>query len=667
MTDDIEKLKMHSPDLTAQNVDRIAALFPGCVTEAKGPDGTLRRMIDFDQLRQELSDGIVDGPQERYHLDWPGKRQALITANAPIAKTLRPVRAESVDFDTTRNLFIEGDNLEALKLLQETYLGKVKMIYIDPPYNRKKGDNLVYRDDFVGNTYEFLNSTNQVDDSGNRLVANTDANGRFHSDWLSMMYQRLRLCKNILSNDGVVLISIDDNETATTLQICHEIFGESNFVGTIIWKNATDNNPTNVAVEHESIHVFAKSKDRLEGVWRSSVSAIKDILKNVGDDLISQHEDIEALQDAYAAWFRDNKSQLGPLDRYKYIDFGGVYTGSQSVHNPGKEGYRYDVLHPSTKKPCKEPLMGYRFPKETMDNLLAQKRILFGDDENKIIELKVYASEYADKLSSVFDLDGRTGPYDLKSLFPEGKKVFSNPKPVLLLERLVSFTSGPEDICVDLFAGSSTLAHSLLNLGKNEGSRRKFISIQYPEDIKQDTKDGKEAYQFCQAAGLRPTIAEISKERIRRAGAKILEGECHPDWNRDVGFRVLKVDSSNMADVYYTPDATTQADLLLRVDNIKQGRTAEDLLFQVLLDWGVDLTLPITRETVEGKTVFTVAGTALIACFDNGVDEALVKTLATRKPLRVVFKDTGFKDDATKINVKQIFKSLSPDTDVKAI
>lgn len=667
MTDDIEKLKMHSPDLTAQNVDRIAALFPGCVTEAKGPDGTLRRMIDFDQLRQELSDGIVDGPQERYHLDWPGKRQALITANAPIAKTLRPVREESVDFDTTRNLFIEGDNLEALKLLQETYLGKVKMIYIDPPYNRKKGENLVYRDDFVGNTYEFLNSTNQVDDSGNRLVANTDANGRFHSDWLSMMYQRLRLCKNILSNDGVVLISIDDNETATTLQICHEIFGESNFVGTIIWKNATDNNPTNVAVEHESIHVFAKSKDRLEGVWRSSVSAIKDILKNVGDDLISQHEDIEALQDAYAAWFRENKSQLGPLDRYKYIDFGGVYTGSQSVHNPGKEGYRYDVLHPSTKKPCKEPLMGYRFPKETMDNLLAQKRILFGDDENKIIELKVYASEYADKLSSVFDLDGRTGPYDLKSLFPEGKKVFSNPKPVLLLERLVSFTSGPEDICVDLFAGSSTLAHSVLNLGKNEGSRRKFISIQYPEDIKQDTKDGKEAYQFCQAAGLRPTIAEISKERIRRAGAKILEGECHPDWNRDVGFRVLKVDSSNMADVYYTPDATTQADLLLRVDNIKQGRTAEDLLFQVLLDWGVDLTLPITRETVEGKTVFTVAGTALIACFDNGVDEVLVTTLATRKPLRVVFKDTGFKDDATKINVKQIFKSLSPDTDVKAI
>ena len=393
-----------------------------------------------------------------------------------------------------------------------------------------------------------------------------------------MMYQRLRLCKNILSNDGVVLISIDDNETATTLQICHEIFGESNFVGTIIWKNATDNNPTNVAVEHESIHVFGKSKDRLEGVWRSSVSAIKDILKNVGDDLISQHEDIEALQDAYAAWFRENKSQLGPLDRYKYIDFGGVYTGSQSVHNPGKEGYRYDVLHPSTKKPCKEPLMGYRFPKETMDNLLAQKRILFGDDENKIIELKVYASEYADKLSSVFDLDGRTGPYDLKALFPEGKKVFSNPKPVLLLERLVSFTSGPEDICVDLFAGSSTLAHSVLNLGKNEGSRRKFVSIQYPEDIKQETKDGKEAYQFCQAAGLRPTIAEISKERIRRAGAKILEGECHPDWDRDVGFRVLKIDSSNMADVHYTPDATTQADLLLRVDNIKQGRTAEDLL-----------------------------------------------------------------------------------------
>jgi len=667
MSDEIEKLKLHSPDLTQDNIAKIRALFPGCVTEARDEDGQLVLKVDFDQLRQELSDSIVEGPQERYHLNWPGKREALIKANAPIAKTLRPYPDESVDFDTTRNLFVEGDNLEGLKLLQEMYLGDVKMIYIDPPYNRKKGENLVYRDDFIGNTFEFLSQSNQISSDGERLIANTEANGRFHSDWLSMMYARLRICKNILAKDGVVVISIDDSETSNTLQICYEVFGESNFVGTLIWKNATDNNPTNIAVEHESIHVFAKSKQDLEGVWRSSVSAIKDVLKSVGDKILSEVSTQEGRQSAYTDWFRENKSQLGPLDRYKYIDEGGIYTGSQSVHNPGKEGYRYDVPHPITGEPCKEPLMGYRFPQATMERLLNEDRILFGEDHTKIVELKVYASEFSDKLSSVFDLDGRTGPYDLKELFPEGRKVFSNPKPVLLLERLISFTTSKGHICIDLFAGSSTLAHALMALEADEPKGRKFISMQYPERIKPDNKDSKEAYNFCTEASLEPTISEISKERIRRAGQKILEGECHSEWNKDVGFRVLKIDSSNMADVFYTPDATSQKDLLASVDNIKPDRSPEDLLFQVLVDWGVDLTLPISSETIDGKTVFSVAGTAMMACFDDGVDEALVKKLAERQPMRVVFKDTGFKDDATKINVRQIFKSLSPDTEVKAI
>lgn len=663
----MDKLKLHSPNLTDENIEKIREMFPGCVTEAKDENGKVRLAVDFDQLRQELSDHIVEGQQERYHLNWPGKREALITANAPIVKTLRPCRKESVDFDTTRNLFIEGDNLEALKLLQETYLGAVKLVYIDPPYNRKKGNNLVYRDDFVGNTFEFLSTTDQVDERGYPLVANTEANGRFHSDWLKMMYQRLRNCKNLLAQNGVVVISIDDAETANTLHMCYEIFGEQNFVGTIVWKNATDNNPTNVAVEHESIHVFAKSKDHLEGVWRSSVSAIKDVLRMVGDDLINQHDSLVELQKAYSAWFRENKSQLGPLDRYKYIDFGGVYTGSQSVHNPGKEGYRYDVPHPKNGLACKEPLMGYRFPEGTMRKLLSDERILFGEDEDKIVELKVYASEFADKLSSVFDLDGRTGPYDLKGLFPEGKKVFSNPKPVLLLERLISFTSGSDDICIDLFAGSSTLAHALMELGRSEGSNRKFVSVQYPEVIKPDTKDGKEAYQFCQNVGLEPNIAEISKERIRRAGRKILEEDCHANWNKDVGFRVLKIDTSNMQDVYYRPDAVNQADLLTAVDNIKPDRTVEDLLFQVLVDWGVDLTLPIRRATIQGKTVFFVDENALVACFDTGVTEELVKQLAGHMPLRAVFRDNGFVSDAVKINVEQIFRQLSPTTDVKSI
>lgn len=666
----MEKLKMHSPNLTEDNIARIREMFPGCVTEARGEDGSVKLAVDFDQLKQELSSAIIEGPQERYHLNWPGKREALLTANAPIAKTLRPVRAESVDFDTTKNLFIEGDNLDALKLLQETFLGKVKLIYLDPPYNRKKGNNLVYRDDFVGNTYDYLTQSNQSDEQGNKLVANTEANGRFHSDWLGMMYQRLRVARNLMASAGVIAISIDDAETANVLHLCYEVFGESNFLGTLIWKNATDNNPSNIAVEHESIHVFARSKVDLEGVWKSSVSDVKEVLIKIGNQLVAKHpDDSEGLQTAYTAWFRENKDQLGPLDRYKYIDKGGVYTGSQSVHNPGKEGYRYDVVHPDTGKPCKEPLMGYRFPKDTMDRLLADNKILFGDNESKIIELKVYASEFEDKLSSVFELDGRTGPYDLKTLFPEGKKVFSNPKPVLLMDRLISFMTGPKDICLDLFAGSSTVAHATMEISRRDGSNRRFISVQYPEKIGQDSKDAKEAFQFCTQVGLKPVISEISKERVRRAGAAVRSKEGAQGWNRDVGFRVLKIDTSNMADTHYAPDALDKAKLDLFVDNIKPDRTAEDLLFQVMLDWGVDLALPIEKKTIQGKDVFFVDGNALAACFDahGGVDEAFVKELATHRPLRVVFRDAGFKDSAVKINVEQIFKSLSPSTEVKSI
>ena len=309
------------------------------------------------------------------------------------------------------------------------------------------------------------------------MTANADSNGRFHSDWLSMLYPRLRLCKNILAPNGAVFISIDDNETANVRRVCDEIFGEENFIGTIIWKNATDNNPTNIATEHESIHVYARSRSKLETEWKSEVSAVKDVLVKIGDELLAAYKNLSDLQAAYAAWFRENRAQLGELDRYKYIDFGGVYTGSQSVHNPGKEGYRYDVKHPKTKLPCKEPLMGYRFPEETMKRLLAEERIIFGDDHNKIIELKVYAREFEDKLSSVFELDGRTGPYDLKSLFPEARKVFSNPKPVQLLERVLAFTTSNKDICVDLFAGSSTLPHALMRLNARNGGERSFIAI----------------------------------------------------------------------------------------------------------------------------------------------------------------------------------------------
>jgi adenine-specific DNA-methyltransferase len=619
MTDDIEKLKMHSPDLTAQNVDRIAALFPGCVTEAKGPDGTPRRMIDFDLLRQELSDSIVDGPQERYHLDWPGKRQALITANVPIAKTLRPARGESVDFDTTRNLFIEGDNLEALKLLQETYLGRVKMIYIDPPYNT--GNDFVYDDDFAESAAEFLAKSNQVDAAGNRLVANTQSNGRFHSDWLSMMYSRLKVARDILSPSGCIAISIDEHEVSNLWRVCDEIFGPENFVECIVYdkKSSAKGVPPvkMISSVHEYILVYQRANDfAFIGIPRS--------------------------RDGFA---NPDNDPRGPW------------------RNTNCKSTTKDVLNSFA---VTDPVTGrsfsgaWAFSVDEMNRKATAGELIFPKSDDGQVRMKEYFFEFKNEntpIKSSWGLyDSQYNTQMLESLM--GGKFFQNPKHIKLITDLISYVASDGDIILDFFAGSATTAHACMLLNAKDGGKRTFATVQIDEVIEGDSSAAKAGFA---------TIAEISKERIRRAGAKILEGECHPDWNRDVGFRVLKIDSSNMADVYYTPDATTQADLLLRVDNIKQGRTAEDLLFQVLLDWGVDLTLPITRETVEGKTVFTVAGTALIACFDNGVDEALVKTLATRKPLRVVFKDTGFKDDATKINVKQIFKSLSPDTDVKAI
>ena len=648
MSDEIEKLKMHSPDLTAQNIDRIAALFPGCVTEGAGPDGTPRRMIDFDLLRQELSDSIVDGPQERYHLDWPGKRQALITANAPIAKTLRPVRDESVDFDTTRNLFIEGDNLEALKLLQETYLGKVKMIYIDPPYNT--GNDFVYDDDFAESAAEFLAKSNQVDEAGNRLVANTQSNGRFHSDWLSMMYARLKLARNLLSDDGVIFISIDDGELNGLLGACNEIFGEENKLGVIAvvsnLKGRSDDKY--YATAHNYLLAYKR---------RDFVSLGVPLPEEYKKDYSEQTEDGRLFR---LQGLRKRGDSARRIDRPNmfFPIYGDPKNGSVSLE--GSEEYSVEIL----------PFLSdgqegrWRWGKETVSSRLNE---LCCREVGKDSRLDVFQIDFAEgaggakriKPKSFWEgseFSNEAGSLELKRLFSE--KVFETPKPTGLLRYCLEHATQNDDLILDFFAGSATSADAMLAMNASDGGRRRFIMVQLPEVVDKKSEAFKAGFS---------TIAEISKERIRRAGAKILEGECHPDWNRDVGFRVLKIDSSNMADVYYTPDATTQADLLTRVDNIKQGRTSEDLLFQVLLDWGVDLTLPITRETVEGKTVFTVAGTALIACFDNGVDEALVKTLAARKPLRVVFKDTGFKDDATKINVKQIFKSRSPDTDVKAI
>lgn len=661
----IEKLEATTADLTWQNIARLAELFPECVTE--GPSGSAsdrgEPVIDFDVLRQALADHLVEGPQERYRLDWPGKRQALLTANAPIDKTLRPMREDSVDFDSTRNLFIEGDNLDALKLLQETYLGAVKMIYIDPPYNT--GKDFIYRDNFSQSRESYDAESGQRDEDGGRLVANPEASGRFHSDWLSMMYSRLKLARNLLRDDGVIFISISDIEYAALRQVAAEIFGEKNILGTVIWNNVTDNNPTRIASEHEYVLAIARDNQKLERVWKSAVSDVKDRLIKIGATLIEEHGDTESLRVAYSKWFRENKNQLSPLDRYKYIDGGGVYTGSQSVHNPGREGYRYDVLHPVTGKPCKEPLMGYRFPQETLQGLLDEGRILFGDDHTKIIELKLYASEFADKMSSVLRLDGRLGAYDLRSLFAEDVKVFDNPKPVSLIEQFLSFSTSKDSVVVDFFSGSATTAEALYRLNANDGGTRRFVLVQLPELATGDPNIA---------------ISSISRERVRRAGLAIVNDRPELALKLDIGFRAFRIDSGNFRGTRVAPDRTTQATLDGLISHIKDDRTDEDLLFGALLRWGVDVTLPVRSGELLGRTIWIVdapldgeTGAALIACFarpqggKGGIDTELADALAAMKPLRVLFRDDGFVSDAAKENVASRFKQRAPDTAVKVL
>lgn len=647
---------MHSPALTQDNVARLRELFPGCVTESKGEDGSIKLAVDFDQLRQELSSSLVEGPQERYHLNWPGKREALLTANAPIAKTLRPSRDESVDFDTTKNLFVEGDNLDALKLLQETYLGKIKMIYIDPPYNT--GKDFIYADDFGSDTESYLVKSNQVEESGGRLVANTESNGRFHSDWLSMIYARLRLARNLLTGDGVIFISVDDNEADNLRKVCSEVFGEQNFVGQVVWQRSKKGDAKLIATVHEYIlcYVLDKSAVLESGVWRRPKEGADEVLAKYAELKVSLKGQHEAIRAAMMEWYR----QLPEGDprkahkHYNWSDDRGLYFAADFAGpDDGRESRpRHDILHPITKRPCKKPSTGWRWDEAKTNWALAQDppRIHFGPDETTIPTRKSYLFEIdSEPYSSVFYRDGRSATLEVEELV--GKGVFQFPKNTDVLSELIELVTKPSDIVLDFFAGSGSTGHAIWKVNATHQSKRRFILVQLPEAVEK---------------GEYRTIADVTKRRLRRAGEKLQAGAAI---GQDTGFRVLKIDTSNMADVFYTPDGLTQGDLLGVVDNIKPDRTPEDLLFQVMLDWGVDLALPITKQTIQGREVFFVDDNALAACFDASgkIDEALVKELATHKPLRAVFRDAGFKDSAAKINVEQIFKLLSPATEVKSI
>lgn len=671
----MEKLKMHTPNLTVENIEKLAALFPNCVTETKDEKtGQLKRAIDFDHLRQELSDHIVEGPRERYHLDWPGKQEALLAANAPIAKTLRPCHEDSIAFDTTENLFIEGDNLDALKLLQETYLGKVKLIYIDPPYNT--GNDFVYDDDFVEDSESFLLKTNQRDAVGNRLTANTEANGRFHSDWLSMLYSRLVIARDLLTDDGIIVISIDENENANLRKLCDLVFGARNFSGEIVWKNSSKNDQDYVSVQHEYIVVYVKDKSVNKGQWKEKKEGLSEIYaafesfqRKHGNNWAKIHE--EALK-----WYKQfpESNPINASKHYGWMDERGVYFPAD-ISGPNDGQYVYDVIHPVTKKPCKPPSRGWFCPKDNMQKVIADNGVHFGEDHNTVPNLKIYLknTEYQ-SLTSLRFVDGRAASKRLRALF--GEKVFTNPKDEFLLKDLMkAFGLNAHDLVVDFFAGSGTTMHSVMELNLEQSSSCRCILVQMPEDLQialqraagSAKKVINNAIAYLRKKKRPQNIAELAKERIRLVGCSLKAANALTRPDLDVGFRVLKIDTSNMKDVYYAPDEVKQDQLALHTDNIKEDRKPEDLLFQVLVDWGVDLALPITQETIAGKTVFFVDGNALAACFDPNISEDLVKKLARRKPLRAVFRDSSYDTDSTKINVEQIFKLLSPETEVKSL
>ena len=621
-------MKLHTPNITAENIEKLAALFPNCVTETQDEKaGQLKRAIDFDQLRQELSDHIVEGPRERYHLDWPGKREALLAANAPIAKTLRPCREESVDFDTTKNLFIEGDDLDALKLLQETYLGKMKLIYIDPPYNT--GRDFIYDDDFADDAESYLERSNQTDAEGARLVANTDANGRFHSDWLSMIYSRLRLARNLLRDDGVLFVSIDDNEVDNLRKVCTEVFGEANFVAQIIWQKvfSPKNSARWFSEDHDYVLVYAKSG----GQWTPN-------LLPQTDEMVARYKNPD--NDPRGPW---TSSDLAARNRYDAGLFAVTCPSGRVIDGPPKGRY-------------------WGISEESFKRLDEDKRIWWGEDGNNMPRLKRFISEVQQGRTPqtlwFYKEVGHTQDAKKTLLkyvpFQHTENVLNSVKPVELLQRILQLAGKPDEeaIVLDFFSGSATTAHAVLRQNFEDGGNRRFIGVQISEPLPKPEPGLSSIFEMG-LTRVRNYAAEI---RGQAEGAKI-----------DIGFRALKIDTSNMMDVYYSPDAMQQDQLALHNDNIKEDRTPEDLLFQVLLDWGVDLALPIEQQQIAGKTVFFVDGNALAACFDIHITEDLVKELAKRKPLRAVFRDSNYDSDSTKINVAQIFKLLSPETEVKSL
>lgn len=628
----MDKLEMKTARISQENIEKIRGLFPNAVTEVI-KDGKVELAVDFDVLKQELSDSLIEAGQERYQMTWPDKKKSVVLANSAISATLRPSKEESVDFDTTQNLYIEGDNLDVLKLLRETYLGKVKMIYIDPPYNT--GNDFVYEDDYAQSADDYKGNSGQYDEQGNRLVKNLDSNGRFHTDWLNMIYPRLKVARDLLTDDGVIFISIDDNEQANLKKICDEVFGEDNFIAQIIWERAYS--PVNLK-KH-----FSESHDYV-------VCYSKDLEKVICNGLPRSDE----ANDRYSNPDNDPR---------------GPWTSGDLSVGPRIESKVYEIIAPSGRVIL--PPSGYcwRLDEKTFNQYKVDNRIWFGEDGNNVPRIKRFLSEVKQGITPMtvwkYTEVGHSqdAAQKLKKLF-DGKALFDYPKSVELIKRCVQLYSNEDSIILDFFSGSATTAHAMMQLNAEDGGKRKFIMVQLPEKCDEKSEAYKAGYK---------TICEIGKERIRRAGKKILDEQkdktdlINKPAPLDIGFRVLKLDSSNMQDVFYNPAAMTQDLLSTTIDNVKPDRTPMDLLFQIMLELGVQLSAKIEGKEICGKKYYVVNENEIIACFDDNLNNDVITEIAKQQPLYAVFKDKSFATDSVGINNEQLFKTYSPTTDVKVI
>lgn len=656
----MEKLNMQTTNIVDENIERIGEMFPNCLTERLNAEGKPEVAIDFDQLRQELSKDIVEGQEERYQFTWPDKRNAIRLANAPTTDTLRPCREESVDFDNTQNLYIEGDNLQVLKLLRENYLGKVKMIYIDPPYNT--GKDFLYNDDYKIDPEDYLQSSGQTNAEGQMLMVNQETNGRYHTDWLNMIYPRLKVAKDLMTKDGVIFISIDEHEIENLKKICLEIFGTQTYVGTLVLQTATDNNPGQIKIEHEYILCLCRDK-KLSGNWYAEKDETKLIQAKYEELKLKFGFDLDSIQNELRAWIKKNKEKLKGITHYDNVDSRGVFHDGD-IANTAFGGYEYDIIHPKTGKVCKMPDKGYRFPEDTMIQMLKDDGIMFGEDETTLPKPKIRLEDAKDMLRSVIYEDGRSSTKHFESLM--ARDIFQNPKSETILSRLINFICSDGDIVLDFFSGSGTTAEATM-LSELKGEKLSFILVQLKENldetIKTASSKGKKTIQnaikFLDSIGKQHTIPEIGKERIRRAGKKIKEE--HPEaQDLDTGFRVLKLDSSNMQDVYYTPADFNKRDLF--EENIKSDRTDEDLLFQSMIELGIELSAKIVKTEIAGKTVWNVSDGYLLACFDEGVNETAITEIAKQQPYYFIMRDSSLANDNVADNFEQIFEHYSKDT-----